>query len=251
MDRHYFTFTAAAMLLAIGLSVQADEPGGVELTLEAGPVWFSRNNVRIPSDTGTRFDLLRLTGDGPDPYARLYATWDINPRHTVRLNLAPLAVSGRGTLDTDVVFKGETFAAETTTRGEYQFNTWRASYRWMVHRGEQWDLGVGATLLVRDARIRLRNATRRASDYDLGLVPLGHFHAARRLSERGSLVFDVEAAAASPGRALDATLQYRHELPNGWHWSAGYRTLEGGADNDTVYTFAWLHYAAFAVGYRF
>jgi len=230
---------------------QQDSPGGFELSVETGPVWFSRNNVRIPSDTGTRFDLTQLTDSGPDPYLRLYATWDINERHTMRLNLAPLALSGDGRLDRDVVFQGETFGAAADLRGEYQFNTWRGSYRWNFHRSEQWEFGVGATLLVRDARIRLRSETQRASDYDLGVVPLAHFRAVRRLTERGSLVFDIEGAAASPGRAVDAILQYRHDMPGGWHWSAGYRTLEGGADNDSVYTFAWLHYAAFTLGYRF
>jgi hypothetical protein len=28
-------------------------------------------------------------------------------------------------------------------------------------------------------------------------------------------------------------------------------TLEGGSDNDDVYTFAWLHYALAKIGYSF
>ncbi len=38
---------------------------------------------------------------------------------------------------------------------------------------------------------------------------------------------------------------------SGWYAAAGYRTLEGGADNDDVYAFAWLHYAQVSVGRRF
>jgi hypothetical protein len=30
----------------------------------------------------------------------------------------------------------------------------------------------------------------------------------------------------------------------------GYRTVEGGADNDEVYNFAWLHYAVAGVELR-
>jgi hypothetical protein len=33
--------------------------------------------------------------------------------------------------------------------------------------------------------------------------------------------------------------------------SAGYRTVEGGADVDEVYNFAWLHYAVLSASYRF
>jgi hypothetical protein len=32
---------------------------------------------------------------------------------------------------------------------------------------------------------------------------------------------------------------------------AGYRTIEGGADVDAVYTFAWLHFGVVSLRYRF
>lgn len=46
-------------------------------------------------------------------------------------------------------------------------------------------------------------------------------------------------------------LTLQHALPSGLQVFAGYRTLEGGADNDSLYTFAWLHYAVVGLGYRF
>ena len=36
-----------------------------------------------------------------------------------------------------------------------------------------------------------------------------------------------------------------------WTVAAGYRTIEGGADNEDVYTFAWLHSVVASVGFRF
>lgn len=127
------------------------------LELEAGPAWFGRNNVRIPNDTGTRFDMLKLTGDGPVPYARLYATYDFNERHALRLNLAPLSVTGNGSLDKAVRFQDGDFAVDTPTRGRYKFNTYRMTYRWMFHSSAKGDLGLGAALLVRDAERALRH----------------------------------------------------------------------------------------------
>lgn len=225
--------------------------GNWTLALETGPAWFGRNNVRIPNDTGTRFDMLKLTGDGPVPYARLYATYDFNERHTLRLNLAPLSVTGNGLLDGAVRFQDGDFAADTPTRGLYKFNTYRMTYRWMFHRSEQWDWGLGAALLVRDAEIALRQGNLQRSDDDLGLVPLLHLYGAYHLSDRTSLIMDFEGAAAPQGRAVDLSLKVQHELPSGWHVFGGYRTLEGGADNDSLYTFAWLHFATIGVGRRF
>ena len=86
---------------------------------------------------------------------------------------------------------------------------------------------------------------------DLGVVPLLHLYSAYNVTDQLSLVLDFEGAAASPGRAIDLAMKARYEIDRNWHVSAGYRTLEGGADNDDVYTFAWLHYALAEIGYRF
>ena len=111
MKYSHAIFTAVSVLFSTGAHA-ADATGATAsvggnsataatrwtLQLETGPVWFSRNNVRIPNDTGTRFDMLDLTGDGPVPYARLRATYDFNARHAVRLELAPLGVARPGGL---------------------------------------------------------------------------------------------------------------------------------------------------------
>jgi hypothetical protein len=36
-----------------------------------------------------------------------------------------------------------------------------------------------------------------------------------------------------------------------WELAFGYRTIEGGADVEEVYTFAWLHFAVGSVRFRF
>lgn len=84
------------------------------LDLEAGAVGFSRNDVRIPEDTGTEFDMLDLIGDGPKFLFRLSGDWDINSRHGLRLVIAPFEVSGTGELSRQTSFAGELFSAATT-----------------------------------------------------------------------------------------------------------------------------------------
>jgi hypothetical protein len=246
--RPVITIAAAALLAGLAAPGIA---GTLDLEVETGPAWFSRNDARIPGDTGTRFDLTDLTGTGPEPYARLHATYQFNPRHALRFTIAPLRASGTGTLDRDVRFDGSTFREGVRTRATYRFDTYRLTYRWMFQHGESWDLGIGAAALVRDAEITLRQGPLRESDDDLGLVPLLHLYGAYRVDERSSIVLDLEGAAAPQGRAIDAAVKFNYEWPSGWHAAVGYRTIEGGADNDSVYTFAWVHQALLSVGYEF
>lgn len=249
----FLAFSSSLFLvLAVASSLAQADQKRVYLEFEVGPVWFSRNDVRIPNDEqGTRFDLAAVTGTGPDLYGRFYATYALNERHALRLNIAPLRVSGTGAFDDPVLFRGETFDSDQPVHGSYKFNTYRLTYRWMAQRNERWDLGLGAALLVRDAKIQLTQGAIQGSDDDLGLVPLLHLYGAYRFTEDIRVVLDVEGAGASQGRAIDASLKFHYTLQDGWDLSIGYRTLEGGADNDSLYTFAWLHYGALGVGYRF
>ena len=65
------------------------------------------------------------------------------------------------------------------------------------------------------------------------------------------LPFLISKARLAGLGVLDVALKVRYDFTPHWHASLGYRTLEGGADNDEVYTFAWLHYALAEVGYQF
>jgi len=225
--------------------------GSTELRVESGGVWFSKNDARIPGDTGTTFNLLDLTGEGPDAYARFAATYAWNDRHAVRLTLAPVETEGTGTLKEDTRFQEEVFLAGVPTKGRYVFNTYRLTYRWMFHEDEIWTWGAGGALLVRDADISLEQGDLKQNRDDLGVVPLLHVYGELKCTEQISVVLDIEGAWSPVGRAFDVSLNAEYEFESGWFVAGGYRTLEGGADNDDVYTFAWLHFLNASVGYRF
>jgi len=77
-------------LFVVILTVTSSAAAGeFDFQLESGGVWFSRNDVRIPGDDGTTFDMLDLTGTGADPFFRFYVTYAFNARHALRLTLAP------------------------------------------------------------------------------------------------------------------------------------------------------------------
>ncbi|MBN1356567.1 hypothetical protein JXA40_09940 [bacterium] len=241
------SMTAGLFLISLGMAYA----GTFDLELETGSVWFTRNDIRIPGDIGTQFDMMDLTGSSPDGYLRLHAVYGFNEYHALRITLAPLKVEGTGTLDQDVFFQDSRFEKNRSTTGTFQFNTYRLTYRWMFHLGVKWNWGIGGALLVRDAEVALRQGMNRASNDDLGLVPLLHLYGLYRFGEWISVVLDAEGAGSSQGRAIDAAVRFEHAWPSGWRIFAGYRVLEGGADNDSVYTFAWLHHAVAGAGYRF
>jgi hypothetical protein len=221
------------------------------LEVEAGPVWQTRNDVQIPSDTGTRFSLIDIQGKGPFAYPRVYLDWQIRGRHGLRLLYAPLSIKGTGSLSVPVRFEDSEFLPGAPVEAGYQFNSYRLTYRYRFHKGPKWQWSIGATAKVRDARIDLRQGGVYAVNDNVGVVPLAHLDAECRLAERWHFVFDLDGLAAPQGRAFDAAVKLRYDLTENWSLAAGYRTLEGGADTDTVYTFAWLHYAAFSIAYRF
>ena len=219
--------------------------------LEAGPVWQSRNEVAIPGDTGTRFDLDDVTGQGPFPYGRVTVDYQINQRHALRAMIAPLEISETGTLGQPVDFRGRTFAAGVPTKATYRFNSYRLTYRYLLGCGCDWWFHIGATAKIRDAEIGLEQGGVTETKYDLGFVPLLHLAFEKKLGRRMRFLTDVDFAAASQGRAIDFTAKLYYDVNDRWSLGAGYRTIEGGADNDTVYTFSWFHQAVFSVVYRF
>jgi hypothetical protein len=81
-------------------------------------------------------------------------------------------------------------------------------------------------------------------------VPLIHLAGQVRLGRNWRLTGDVDALAAPQGRAEDLALKLRYDPTARWSLAIGYRTLEGGADSDTVYTFAWFHYLVASVALR-
>jgi len=243
----FMLFMAAVTGLAFG-----NEFRHFEAEIEVGPVWQSLNDVQIPNtDEGTRFSLVDLVGKGPWLSARLYFTYNINPKHGLRLLLAPLSYTEEGVFQSSVDFAGETFDPDVPTEATYKFNSWRLTYRYRFYRNDHWTLHVGFTAKVRDAKIELAQEGKSASKTDLGFVPLLHFAADYLFASRWHLALDLDALAGGPGRAEDLSLKLGYDPNDRWRISAGYRTVEGGADVEEVYNFAWLHYAVVSASYRF
>jgi hypothetical protein len=208
--------------------------------LEGAALWQSRNDVAVPGDTGTRFSLREVVGSGPFLGGRAYVGWRPRERHELRALMAPLSISGSGALGQAVSFAGADFVPGPA-RAEYRFDSYRLTYRYLLHDGGRVDWHVGLTGKLRDAEIRLSQDGQSARKTDTGFVPLLHVATDFSLSPLWRLSLDADAAWAPAGRAVDLALKSYWTLRPGFELGFGYRTIEGGADNDEVYTFSWIH----------
>ncbi|MFC1541727.1 hypothetical protein ACFL50_04665 [Candidatus Latescibacterota bacterium] len=230
-------------------TTSADIPTG-SIEFETGAVWQSMNNVQIPNnENGTRYSLYNLAGKGPWLAGRIYLTMNLAPKHDLRLLVAPLDINEKSVFDKTILFAGRAFSpGPIDTR--YKFNSYRLTYRYLYY-AQRWKLRIGFTAKIRDAIIELNRDNNSARKKDLGFVPLLHLSGEYSFTPRTGFLFDLDALAGGPGRAEDLALKLYYDPNTKWRLAAGYRTVEGGADVEEVYNFAWLHYAIISLKYSF
>jgi hypothetical protein len=220
--------------------------------VEGGAVWQSRNDARIPNTgASSRFSLRDFQGSGPFGYYRLEGAWEFRDGHQLRALVAPFEITRNAVSQRALDFDEKQFAAVTDTEAHYRFDSYRLTYRYRFHEDDKWTWWGGVTLKVRDANVRLLQGALLGEDPDIGVVPLLNALGQYRLNEHWTLVLDTDGLWAPQGRAFDVALKARYALTERLQLGLGYRTLEGGADNDEVYTFAWQHYALAELQWRF
>jgi len=222
----------------------------IVLDLEGGRVFPGYNDVRIPGNSGTEISLYDEIETDAAWYGRLRAGYLIGERHFVSVLAAPLRVRGTGSVNRDVSFDGTVFPANTPLESTFQFNTYRAGYRYDFYKSARGVIGAGITLLVRDAYIEIEGGGQSAKNSNLGFVPLIHFRILGMFVPAMGVLIEGDALASSQGRAFDIFTGLVFPVTPDITVKAGYRFLEGGADNDKVYTFSLFHFAALGVEVR-
>lgn len=250
--RHLTAGLLPAMTLLLQLFLAAPAAGaGWWIDLEGGRVSAAANDVAIPRDDGTRFSLTDELRSDADAYGRLRLGLDLNARSRLSLLVAPLTLAAAGLLDRPLVFEGVTFPAATPLVARYRFNSYRLTWERDVVTGPRWRLSAGVTAKIRDAEISVEGGGRSSNKTNVGFVPLLHGRLSGPITGPVGLLLEFDALAGPQGRAEDVFA--------GLTWSpaprlaarAGYRLLEGGADVDAVYNFAWIDYWGAGLSYRF
>lgn len=218
--------------------------GQASFDLETGAFGTGYNNVRIPGDHGTLFSLKDDLISKPEVFFRIRANYTIKTRHTLSILYAPLKTVSNGNLPYDIFFEGETFPSNTDLTGVYMFNSYRLTYRYEIVLKPKFEFGLGFTAKIRDAKISLASAALKSEKVNVGFVPVINFRLLWKPYEKLGILLEGDALAAPQGRAEDVLIAATYRLSDRLGLKAGYRILEGGADNDEVYNFALFHYAS-------
>lgn len=237
-------FLVILIFIPLLLSAQFD------IIIEGGGAFCGYNDIKIPGDTGTEFSFCDDLKYDVQPYGRMHIGYTINEKHYVFATLAPFTVKAEGTLDKTLVFDNDSFAAGDKLTSYYSFNSWRLTWRYSLINQAKLKAGIGFTAKIRDAYISVKNESREAIFSNVGFVPIIHFMADYRMTEKLGLKIVGDALAAPQGRAEDVRISLYYQLADKVKVDAGYRILEGGADNDRIYGFALFHYLSLGFTYR-
>lgn len=241
----FFTFLILTFILSSDLFAQ------LGIDIEGGLAISGYNDARIPGDNGTLFSFSEELESDDEFYYRLRLNYTLADRHTFSLLYAPLTINAKGNFDKNVIFRDLNFSPNENIEGTYTFNSYRFTYRYKVYKGDSFEFGIGLTAKIRDAEIGLKIGTKEAIKDDLGFVPLINFRALLKLNQKFGFLLEGDALAAPQGRAEDILAAFTYNQSEKFKIKLGYRILEGGADNDEVYTFSLINYAALGLEIQF
>jgi hypothetical protein len=218
--------------------------GQASFDLETGAVATGYNDVRIPGDAGTLFSMKDDLIPKTKIFYRIRVNYTIKSRHTLSVLYAPLEIKSDGNVSNDIFFEGVTFPSNTDLAGTYKFNSYRLTYRYDIVQKPEFEFGLGITAKIRDAKIALSSATMESEKTNVGFVPIINFRMLWKPYEKLGILLEGDALAAPQGRAEDILIAVTYRVSDWLGLKAGYRLLEGGADNDEVYNFSMFNYAA-------
>jgi len=217
------------------------------LELETGVVFSGYNDVRIPGDQGTLFSFSRELEASPKVFYRLRGGYTFGTRHNISVLYAPLTINSEGMISENLLFEGVEFPSATPLEGSYKFNSYRITYRYDIVERPRFEFGLGFTAKIRDASIKINSASQESEKTNVGFVPIVNIRLDWMINDKLSLLLDGDALAAPQGRAEDIFIGTSYKVSDNIGLKAGYRILEGGADNDEVYNFALFHYASVGI----
>lgn len=232
-------------------SLQQEARAQVDLDIETGVAFSGYNDVRIPGNGGTQISLSEELEADAEVFYRIRVMYHFSERHHLGALYAPLSIHSAGQVNRALVFEGETFPAQTPLETTYKFNSYRLFYRYDFVKNDDIEIGAGFTAKIRDARIAVEGGGHASEKTNVGFVPIIHFRVLWKFADDVALLLDGDALAAPQGRAEDVLAALLYRASDSIDIKAGYRILEGGADNDEVYNFTLINYVSFGAIVRF
>jgi len=219
------------------------------INLQLSSAFTVYNDIRSPGDKGTFFSLSDTLISEAALSPRLELGYYFGKHYTGLMGTL-LRVRYEGRLDKDVFYEGKTFTKGSDIQARYRFDSYRLYYRYTFFENDIMKFEAGAAIKMRDATVELESGSGRAEKSNIGFVPLLSIRYELMLSDMVSFLIQGDGLAAPQGRAEDflfaAVLKSDRTKV-----LLGYRFLEGGGDNDEVYTFAMFNYLVVGMEYRF
>ena len=221
------------------------------VNLQDAAVFTEKNDIRIPGDSGTKFSLSDDLSADTEYTGRLEAGYIHKERDYFGIVIAPLSVDSHGRMDKDVSYAGTTFPAGTDLDATFRFDSYRVTWRRKLVSKETLDVWLGLSGNIRDASITVEGGGQRGEKTNTGFVPLINFLVDWRFSQPWSFRVAGDALVGPQGRAEDVLFALLYDINDATKVFAGYRILEGGADNAEVYTFSLFSFAVAGIEVRF
>lgn len=227
------------MLLTAFATVQAQ----LSIDIEGNYIFsIPYNEVRIPATGGTLVDISKDLKAAETFTFRLRVNYLINNRHVISGLYAPLTINSSGEIGENVYYSDKTFPVGSDVHATYKFNSYRLTYRYLIVSNEKVKVGLGITGKIREANITFRTNDTAADFPDVGFVPLVNFYVNFQPIDRLGFLFEGDALASKQGRAEDIFAGVTYAISKKIKAKTGYRVLEGGADVERNYNFAWINY---------
>ena len=221
------------------------------INIQGAAVFTEKNDIRIPGDSGTKFSLSDDLSADTEYTGRLEAGYIHKERDYFGIVVAPLSVDSHGRVDRDINYAGTTFPAGTDLKATFRFDSYRVTWRRKLVAREKLDVWLGVSGNIRDAEITVEGGGQRAEKTNTGFVPLINFLIDWRIAKPWSFRVAGDALVGPQGRAEDVLFALLYDVSGATKVFAGYRILEGGADNAEVYTFSLFSFAGAGIEMRF
>lgn len=236
------------LLICLGFSFKTSSQ--YFINLETGALFSTSNDFREGAN-GTQFSLTDDLSSPTLPFFRLRAGYLLNNKHHFSLLIAPLQVTAKGILNSDIIFDDENFVANSDLEAVYRFNSFRFTYNRRIINKNNFNLGVGLSLKIRNAGLTLKNNSLFKGDFSTGFVPLINIISNWQIAEKINVQFFADGLAVSRGRAFDVAITGNYSFSKNKTIGLGSRFLEGGSDGINSYNFVKLHYAFLGFTYQF
>ena len=244
-------FAVLLIMLSAVLLLSAPVSAEYVINLQGAAVFTEKNDIRIPGDSGTKFSLTDDLSADTTYTGRLEAGYIHKAKDYFGIIVAPLSVDSHGRVDRNIDYAGTTFPAGTDLKATFRFDSYRLTWRRKLVSRDDLDVWLGVSGNIRDAEISVEGGGQRATKANTGFVPLINFLIDWRFSQPWSLRASGDALVGPQGRAEDVLFAVTYDANAATKLFAGYRILEGGADNAEVYTFSLFHFAVAGVEMRF